>query len=164
MVTKRRRRWLRRLRLLAIAVPAALIFNLVLFGGIAPRVKSARAERTAASFLWLVKIDPAEVSRLPGPRPALLTQDHGAWQIQLPPGSAAVFNPQKFAQLTGPERARILETWRERMPQPLDPEFVSAPVWSGFSYLGKGTFCAKRRCAITATRIGDMLYFDITAI
>lgn len=142
---------------------AAVLFNVAFFAFVAPAIKSARLDRTARAFLAGSGIDAGGLARLTGSGRRLFGGDAGLWAVPFTDLADPTFPSPLLRPMSGPVRAEALEALRLRLPPPIDPAFVNAPVWRGYGRLGRGTFCAARSCVITAIRVGPRLYLEIAA-
>ena len=161
MSTRRRFRFWASLGTLAIAVPVAVILHGIFFGVIAPNVKAARQNQTARVFLERSLIDPEGMERVSGAPGRAFGKDAGFWSVTVPLGQEPEFNPVRLPKVNGASRSEVLRLLRLRLPA--DLALSDAEVWTGTTRLGSGTFCSSRACAVNAVRVGDKLFFEISA-
>ncbi|MGV6849577.1 MAG: hypothetical protein ACWA5A_14480 [Marinibacterium sp.] len=160
----RTRKTLRRLRRIGIAAAAVVAGNLVFFELVAPAIKSARLESTARKLARQLALDPAGLDRLAGSGRPVFGGSAGLWSLRLAPGTAPDMDAARLDLAVGSARAeaaRALGAQIAANAPGVSGDLTGADIWQGRRRLGAGTFCAARRCAITVTRAGDVVYLAI---
>lgn len=145
-----------------VVVVFCVLCNAIFFALIVPRVEAARLDKTLTTVLDYARLQPETTVLVSKPHRVGFGRKSGLWKAVDSGARGPEFRGDRLKPVSGMARDKALDSVRIRMSKP-DPRLEHANVWSGYSRLGKGTYCSAQTCLVTLAWADDTTYILVVS-